>query len=169
MILWWDLFDTLIFSLGTFLVFVCFCCVNLWIIHVSLLLPWWFVDDSLKKHWRYSEDFNASIYDFMGFNDLFSETLTFHRYFVDDSLMIRWRDICETLINSMETFLIFIVFASLTSETLIFHCSFIDDLLMTLWRNFDDTTKFWMQTVKIIEVYNVIIIRMLMFLWCLID
>ena len=97
-----------------------------------------------------------------------SKTLMFPCCFVDDSLMILWRDIFEALIFSMETFLIFIVFVVLTLESLMLHCLFIDDSLMILWRNNDYTGKIWMQTLKIIGVSNVIIIRTWMVLCCLI-
>ena len=93
-----DIFD------GNFFDLFCFCCVNIRIIHVSLLLHWWFVVDPLKIHWRYSEDFNASINELQWFFDLISETSLFPCCFVDDSLMIIWRDIFEALIISMETF-----------------------------------------------------------------
>ena len=89
---------------------------------------------------------------------LISKTLMFPCCFVDDSLMILWRDIFETLIFSVETFLIFIVFDVLTSESFMFHRSFSDDSLMTFLWNIDDTTKIWTQTLKINEVSNVIII-----------
>ena len=42
-----------------------------------------------------------------------SKTLMFPCCFVDDSLMILWRDIFEALLISMETFLIFFVFVVL--------------------------------------------------------
>ena len=142
---------------------------KLWITDVSLLVRSRFVDGSLKIHWRYSEDFDGSINDLQWFFDLMSETSLFPCCFVDDSLMIIWRDIFEALIISMETFLIFIVFVVLTSESFMFHCFFLNDWLMTLRKNIDDTTEIWIQTVKIIEVYNVIIIRTLMFPCCLID
>ena len=111
---------------GNFFYLYCFCCVNLWLTDVFLLLRRWCVDDSLKIH----------IWSFDIFDGIF---------------------------------LIFIVFALLTSESLMFDCSFSDDSLMTFWRNIDDTTKIWMQTLKIIEACNVIIIRTLIFLCCLID
>ena len=117
---------------GSFFNLYCFRCVNVWNIDVSLLLHWRCVDDSLKIHWRYSEDFAASIIDLQGFFDLISNTLIFPCCFVVDSLMILWRDIFETLIISMETFLICIVSSVLTSESFMFHCFFIDDSLMNL-------------------------------------
>ena len=139
MILWRDIFDTLTTSMATFLILMR--CVNVWICDVSLLLHWWFVDDSLKIHWRYSEDFDASINDLQG---LFwpnlrniDVSLLLRRW----SLMILWREIFETLITSMATFLILLVCVVLTSESLMFHCFFIDDSLMiedtlTLQRRF---------------------------------
>ena len=119
----------------------------------------------MKTFWKNFDDFDSNISDNILFwPNLrnFDASLLLRR----ESLMILWWDLFETLINSTETFVIFVVFASLTSETLIFHCSFSDDSLMTLWRNIDDTTKVWMQSVKIIEVYNVIIISEC---WCSFD
>ena len=92
-----------------------------------------------------------------------SETLMFHYCFLDDSLMMLWKDIVETLKIANETFVIFFVFVVLTSESLICHCWSIGESLMILWRNIDDTTEFGMRTMKIIEVSNVLIIRTLMF------
>ena len=135
----------------------------------SLLLDWLTVDDPMKNYRRYSEDFDASIYDLYGFFNLISATLLFHSCFVNDSLMILWRDIFEALIISMETFLIFIVFVVWTPESLMLHCLFIDESLMILWRNNDYTGKIWIQTLKIIEVSNVIFIRTWTVLCCLID
>ena len=104
MIHWRDIFETNDASDGNFLNLFCFCCVNFRIVHVSLLLHWWFFVDSLKIHWRYSEDFDASINDLEWFFDLISETSLLPCCFVDDSLMIIWRDKIEALIISMETF-----------------------------------------------------------------
>ena len=117
---------------GNFLNLYCFRCVNVWIIDVSLLLPWRFVDVSLKIPWRFSEVFDASNNDFKVFFDLNSKTLMLPCCFIIGSLMILWRDIFETLIISMETFLICIVSSVLTSESFMFHCFFIDDSLMNL-------------------------------------
>ena len=136
---------------------------------VSLQLEWLIVvDDSLNKRWWDLDDFDAKIIDenFLLWNS------PKHWCFIAASSMIPWwpfGDILETLIFSMETFLIFIVIVVFFSESLLFHCFFIDEWLMTLWRNIDGTTKISMQTLKIIEVSNVLIIRTLMFLCCLID
>ena len=167
MILWRDIFETLINSKANFDLFGF--CVNLWITDVSLLNHWRILDESSKKHWRYSEDFVANIIDHKCFFKPNLRNIDVSLLFRRWSLMILWRDIFETLINSMETFLISVVFVVLISESVMFHCFLIDDSLMTFWRNVDDTTKILMQTVKIIEVYNVMIIRTLLFPCCLID
>ena len=88
----------------------------------------------------------------------------FYYCFVDDSLMMLWRDIVETLINSKEAFLIFISFVVLTSESLMFHCFFLDDSLMTLWRTIDETTSIWTQTLLINKDFNVLFFKF----WCFI-
>ena len=111
---------------GNFFDLDCLRCVNVWICDVSLLLHWWFVDDSLKIHWSYSEDFDASINDLQGFYWPNLRNIDVSLLLRGWSLMIHWRDIFETLIISMETFLISIVFV-LTSESLMFHGFFIDD------------------------------------------
>ena len=140
-----DTFERQIWNIGIFdgniFDLYCFCFVNLSITDVSLLVHWRFVDDSLKKLWRYSEVFDASHNDLYGFFDLISKTLMFHCCIVDDSSMTLWKDIFQPLIISMETFLIFVVSVVLTSESLIFHFFFIDDSLMTIWRTIDDTTN----------------------------
>ena len=149
-----------------------FCCVNVWIIDFPLLVHWRFVDDSLYKLWRYSEDFDANIIDHKCFFNLISETMIVNCCFVDDSLMNIRRDIFEALLFSLEAFLIFIVFVVLTCDSFMFHCFFLKDSLMTLWRNIDETPKTWMQTLKIIEVLNVMIIRTLIPLllhWLFVD
>ena len=137
---------------------------------VSLQLDWLVTfDDSLNRRWWDLDDFDAQTFDEIFFVLVIPETLMFQCCFVDDSLMTLWRDLFETLICSMETFLIFLVFVVLTSESLMFHCFSIHDPLMTLWRSIDNTSKVWMQMLKILEVSKVIIIRLLMFLCCLID
>ena len=137
-------------------------------VNIPLLLDWLVVDDPMQNLWEDFDDCDKNINDIIFFV-LISKTLMFPCCFVHDSLVILWRDKFETLIISMETFLIFIVFDVLTSESFMFHCSFSDDSLMILLRNIDDTTKIWMQTLKVIDVSNVIIIRTLIFLCCLID
>ena len=101
---------------------------------------------------------------FKGFFDLFSETLMFHCSLFDNSLLTLWRVISETLIISMETFLISIVFVVLTSESMMFPCFFIDESLMNLWRNIDGTTKIWIKTFLIIKVFSVRIFKICYFI-----
>ena len=120
-----------------------FFCANLRNIDVSLLVHWRFVDDSLKKHWRYSEDFDANISDHKCFFYLISETLMFFCCFVDDLLMIHWRDIFEALIFLLATFLIFIVLVLLntdwiTNVSLLVHWLFVDDSLKNHRRYSED-------------------------------
>ena len=60
---------------------------------------------------------------------LISEKLVVHYRCLDDSLIMLWRDIVETLKISQEVFVNFIVFVVLTSEAMIFDCWFNDDSL----------------------------------------
>ena len=125
---------------GNFYGLFCFCCVNLWIIVFSLLVPWRFLDEYLRKPWRYSDVFNAKVNDH---NCFYWLDLPKHWCFIAArrwSLMTLWRDIIETMTILMETFLIFIVFVVLNSEPLMFHCFFILDSLMTHWRRIDDSS-----------------------------
>ena len=94
-------------------------------------------------------------------------SLLLRRWFVDDTLGRHNWDID----NCDGSLLIFIVIVVLFCEPLMFHCFSIfsiDESLITLWRNIDGTTTISLQTVKIIEVSNVLIIRTLMFICCLI-
>ena len=64
---WWVLGETYfkiidIFD-GNFFDFRSFCCVNIWVTDFSLLLPWWFADDSLKDHWWHYEHLDANVFD----------------------------------------------------------------------------------------------------------
>ena len=99
-----DNFDAIFFDL------YCFCCVKLWITDVSLLLHRWFVDGSSKNHWSYSKDFVAKIKDHKCFFLTWSPKHWWSLLRCRGSLMIFWRDISETLIISVATFLILIVF-----------------------------------------------------------
>ena len=81
---------------GNFSDLYCFCCVNLWITDVSLLLRRWFVDDSLMIHiWNF-DNFDGIFSIFIVFALLRSESLMFHCYFSDNSLMILLRNIDDT-------------------------------------------------------------------------
>ena len=126
---------------------------RLWFYAEYLIRSCWF---RCKHYWIYLYCANLGDIDV---------SLMLRRWFVDDPLKRHF----ETLIISMETFLVFIVFDVLTSESFMFHCSFSDDSLMILLRNIDDTTKIWMQTLKITEFSNMIIIRTMIFFCCLID
>ena len=99
---------------------------------------------------------------------LFSETLMFQYFVPDDSLMMPWRDIVETLIISKETLSIFFVSVVVTSESLIFHCWFIDDWLMTLCGNIVVTAKISMETLLILNFFD-LISETLMFHCCFVD
>ena len=132
---------------------------------VSLQLDWLVTfDDYLNRRWWDLDDFDAQTFDEIFFVLVIHETLMFQCCFVDDSLMTLWRDLFETLICSMETFLIFLVFVVLTSESLMFHCYFTDDFLTYLWRTIDETMNIWRQTFLIIKVFNVLIFKF----WCFI-
>ena len=124
-------------------------CVNLWITDVSLLNHWRILDESSKKHWRYSEVFVANINDHKCFFKPKFRNIDVSLLLCRWSLMILWRDVFETLIISMATFLLFIVFVVLNSESLMFHCCFIDDSFVILWTNFDVTVKISMQALMI--------------------
>ena len=73
-------------------------------------------------------------------------SLLLPRWFVDDRLK---RDF-ETLIISMETFLIFIVFVVLTSESLKIPCCFVDDSLTILRR---EILKHWQFRRNFFDLY----------------
>ena len=123
----------------------------------------------MKKHWSYSEDFVANINDhkcliWLNLRNI-DVSLLLRRW----SLMILWRDIFGTLINSMETFLVFIVFVVLNTESLMFHGWFIDDTLMILWKNIDVTAKISMQALIIFKGFIDRISETLMFHFCFVD
>ena len=140
-----------------------------WNFVVSLLLDWLIVvDDFLKRCWWDLDDFDANYNDNF-FVVVISETMTFHYCFLDESLMILWRDIVEALIISKETFLIFIVFVVLTSEWLIFHCWFFDNSLMILWRIIEVTPKILMQTKMILKIFFDQVSGTLMFHCCFVN
>ena len=100
---------------------------------------------------------------------LISETGMFHYCFLEYSLMMLWRNTVETLIISMETFLIFIVFVVLTSESLMFLCYFIDDSLMYLWRTIEVTAKISLQALMTFKGFFDLISETLMFHCCFLD
>ena len=130
-------------------------------LNFPLLLDWSIVDDPMQNLWYYFDDFGANIND--NFFVLISETLMFPCCLNDDSLMILRRDIFETLIISMETFLIFIVFDVLTSESFMFHCSFSDDSLMIFLRDLFGTLIVSMETLLIFIVFALLTSESLMF------
>ena len=82
------------------------------------------------------------------------------------SLMMLCIEVFETLIISMELFLIFIVFVMLTSESLMFQCFFIDDSLMNLWRTIEVTVKISLQALLTFKGFIDLISETLMFHWC---
>ena len=115
---------------------------NVLIIRTLMLFAAWLI----FRWWSYEEssirfgDLDANIND----NTLFvliSDILMFHYCFLDDSLMMLWGDIIETLISSKEAFFVYFVFVVLPSESLMFQCFFIDDSLMTLGRINEVTAK----------------------------
>ena len=79
-----------------------FSCENHQNVDVPLLFDWLVVDDTLKRHWWDLDDLDANKND--NFFVLNSEILTFHYWFLDDSLMMLWRDIVETLKIPKEIF-----------------------------------------------------------------
>ena len=81
-----------------------FYCANLGDIDVSLLLGRWFVDDPLKRHFKRLITSMEIFLIFIVFVVLTSESLMFPCCFVDDSLMILWSYIFETLTISMKFF-----------------------------------------------------------------
>ena len=78
-----------------------------------------------------------------------SESLIFHCWSINDSLMILWRNIDITPKISMQAKFIFKGIFDLVSETLMFHCCFVDDSLMTLWRDIIETLIISMETFKL--------------------
>ena len=129
------------------------------------MIRWWSFEETFWNIDKFDGDF-FDLYCFCCVNLWNTDvSLLLNRWFVDDSLKIHiWN-----FDNFDGIFLIFIVFALLSSESLMFHCSFSDDSLMILLRKLDGTTKIWMETLNILEVSNLIIIRKLIFLCCLID
>ena len=79
--------------------------------------------------------------------------------------MILWRDIFDTLIISMGTFLIFFVFFVLTSESY----SFFASSLMIRWRSIDVTAKTPMQALVIFMGFIDLISETLLSLCCFVD
>ena len=65
MMLWRDIVETLKIANETFVIF--FCCVNIWIIGLSLLVHWRVVDDVLKKHWWHYGIWDANNKDHWSF------------------------------------------------------------------------------------------------------
>ena len=77
---------------GNFFDLFCFCFVNLWIIHVSLLLQWLSVDESLKKLWWHYEDSDS--------NGKSHWTFYCHRHRnVDVLLLLDWLIVADPLKN----------------------------------------------------------------------
>ena len=65
-----------------------------------------------------------------------SESLFFHCWFLDVSLMTIWGNIDVTAMFPMQTLMIIIVFFDIISETLMFHCCssmIVKDSLMNHW------------------------------------
>ena len=132
MILWRDIFETLIFSMPAFLIFNDFvvltpesrkilCC----FIDDSLMILWRTIEVTAKISWQTLKIIIA----FLPILRNIDVWLMLCRW----SLMILWRDVLETLIIEMENILIFIVFFVLPYESLMFHRWFVDDSLMNHW------------------------------------
>ena len=68
------------------------------------------VDDSLERYIGNSDSFVETFLIFIVRNVLNSETLKFHCFFIDDSLMILWRNIDVTARYSMQALMIFMGF-----------------------------------------------------------
>ena len=109
------------------------CCENHQNVDVPLLLDWLLVDDTLKRRWWDLDDFDANNDD-KYFFVLNSETLMFHYCFLDDSLMMLWKEIVEILIISTEFFLIGFVFFGV-------NIWIIDFSLLVNWRAVVDSSK----------------------------
>ena len=93
MIFWWS-FEETFWNIdnfdGNFFDFYCFCCVNLWITDVSLLLRRWFVDDSLKIH----------IWNFDNLDEVFSWFYCFcfvNLWIIHVSLLLQWWFVDDSL------------------------------------------------------------------------
>ena len=156
-------------SVEKFFELFCFCCVNIWIIDLSLLVHWRVVDASLKKHWCYCQDFDANnmnlnCYDWPNLRNI-DVSLLLRRW----SLMMLCIEVFETLIISMDIFLTFIVFVMLRSESLMFQCFFDDDSLMTLWRTIEVTAKISLQALLTFKGFIDLISETLMFHCCFVD
>ena len=139
-------------------------CANLGDIDVSLLLPWWVVDDALEWHCWSIDNFEGNFFDLHCFCCanlwLIDFSLLVLWQFVDDSLEKHWR--CSE--DFIQTFVIINVFTDLISETLTFHCCLVDESLMTLWGD-----KFETLTISM-EFYWSLLILFCNYLnhWCLI-
>ena len=148
MIRWWS-FEETFWNIdnfdGNFFDLFCFCCVNLWITDVSLLLRRWFVNDSLKIHFGNFDNFDENFLIFFVFTLLTSESLMFPCSFSDDSCMTLRRNIDDTTKIWMQTLVIIEVSNVMISRTLLFLCCFIDQSLMILSRTFDNNLLISMQ------------------------
>ena len=91
LILWRDIFETLVFSLAIFLIFIVFVLLN----SESLMFHCCFIDDSLMILWRTINDSTTICMQTLKiievFNVIFIRTLVFLCCLIDQSLMILWR------------------------------------------------------------------------------
>ena len=138
-------------------------CANLQNIQVSLMFRRWFVDGSLERHNWSLDNFDGNFLIFFVCVLLTSESLMFHCFFIDDSLMTLWRNIDVTAKISMQALLIFMVFFDLISKTLMLPCCFIVGSLMILWRDLFETLIISMETFSICIVFVVLTSESLLF------
>ena len=126
MILWRDVAETLMFLIQT--------------LNIKFFSLWYFpkhwcfiaassmiVDDSLERYIGNSDSFDETFLISFVRNVLTSEALFFDCWFIDDSLIIPWRNIDVRAKVSMQASMIFKCFIDLISETLMFHCCFVVD------------------------------------------
>ena len=99
----WRIFDNILMISMQTIMTINYCS-NLGDIDVSLLLRRWFADDPLKRDFETLIISMEIFFIFINFIVLTSDSLMFPCCFVDDSLMILWRYIFETLTISMEVF-----------------------------------------------------------------
>ena len=136
--------------------------------HVSSLLRRWLVDDSLGRHIWNIDNFDGNFFDRYCFFVLATESLTFHCWFIDESLMIFRRKLDVTAKISMQTLMIINVFLpnlrNIDVSLLLRRWS-----LLILWRDIFETLVISMAIFFIFIVFAVLNSESLMFTCWFID
>ena len=116
-----------------------------------MLFRRWFVDDSLERHNWNIDNFDGNFLIFIDSVVFTSESLMFHCFFIDDSLMTPWKNIDDPRKIWMQTLKIIEVSNVIIIRTLMVLCCLIDGSLMILWRIFDKILMISVQTLKTIH------------------